>query len=217
MLHGTRDVSAKTPGGDDLTAPGDHKRGNQVPAGGVTLTVGVGIGPLGVDRGWAAAAVPAVPTTGPVAAVVWPHDLVSLYRARYGDMVRLAFLLTGSSAEAEEIVQDAFVRIRKRIDRVDNPSAYLRAAVVNGCRNRYRRILVERRHASPAERDVHDAADEMSDALSALPIRQRTVIVLRFYAAMTEAEIAASLGCRPGTVKSLCHRGLAELRRVIQP
>jgi len=150
-------------------------------------------------------------------AVVWPHDLVSLYRTRYDDMVRLAFLLTGSSAEAEEIVQEAFVKIRNRIDRVDNPSAYLRTTVVNGCRNRYRRILVERRHAEPAERASYDRVDELNDALTALAIRQRTVIVLRFYAQMSEAEIAQVLGCRPGTVKSLCHRGLCELRRVIQP
>jgi RNA polymerase sigma-70 factor (sigma-E family) len=163
------------------------------------------------------AAVPSVSTTGPLPVVAWPHDLVSLYRTRYADMVRLAFLLTGSSAEAEEIVQDAFVRIRKRIDRVDNPSAYLRAAVVNGCRNRYRRTLVERRHAVPTDRASYDRVDELRDALAALPARQRAVIVLRFYAGLTEAEIARSLGCRPGTVKSLCHRGLAELRRVIEP
>jgi RNA polymerase sigma factor (sigma-70 family) len=160
--------------------------------------------------------VPGVPTTAPVTAVVWPHDLVSLYRARYSDMVRLAFLMTGSSAEAEEIVQDAFVRVRKRIEKVDNPSAYLRATVVNGCRNRYRRILVERRHAAPSVPVVHDHVDELSDALATLSTRQRTVIVLRFYAGMSEAEIAHALSCRPGTVKSLCHRGLAELRRVIE-
>jgi RNA polymerase sigma-70 factor (sigma-E family) len=155
--------------------------------------------------------------TGPVAVVGWPLDLISLYRSRYGDMVRLAFLLTGSSAEAEEIVQEAFVRVRNRIDRVANPSAYLRAAVVNGCRNRYRRILVERRHQSPPEGAVVDPVDELSDALATLAPRQRAVIVLRFYAGLTEAEIAQVLGCRPGTVKSLCHRGLAELRRVIEP
>jgi len=179
----------------------------------------VGIGPLGLEGGWAVTAVPSAsaPTTGPLTAVAWPHDLVSLYRNRYGDMVRLAFLLTGSSAEAEEIVQEAFVRIRNRIDRVDNPSAYLRTTVVNGCRNRYRRILVERRHAVPAERSSYDPVDELSDALAALPIRQRSAIVLRFYAGLSENEIAHALGCRPGTVKSLCHRGLAELRRVVEP
>lgn len=152
-----------------------------------------------------------------MAAVVWSHDLVSLYRTRYDDMVRLAFLLTGSSAEAEEIVQDAFVRIRGRIARADNPSAYLRTAVVNGCRNHYRRIMVERRHAPQAETASHDRVDEMSDALATLSTRQRSVIVLRFYAGMTEAEIAQVLRCRPGTVKSLAHRGLAELRRIIEP
>ena len=184
---------------------------------GVTLGVGIGIGPLGVDGGFAVAALPPASITGPVPTVVWPHDLVSLYRARYTDMVRLAYLLTGSSAEAEEIVQEAFVRIRNRVERIDNPSAYLRSAVVNGCRNRYRRALVERRHAQPAERASYDRVDELSDALAMLTPRQRAVIVLRFYAGMTEREIAETLRCRPGTVKSLCHRGLAELRQVIEP
>jgi RNA polymerase sigma factor (sigma-70 family) len=169
-----------------------------------------------VEGGWVVAALPAT-TTGPSAAVAWPTDLVSLYRSRYDDMVRLAFLLTGSAAEAEEIVQEAFVRIRGRIDCVDNPAAYLRTTVVNGCRNRYRRLLVERRHDRAADRTVSDHIDELSDALAALALRQRTVIVLRFYAGLSETEIASVLGCRPGTVKSLCHRGLAELRKVIQP
>jgi DNA-directed RNA polymerase specialized sigma24 family protein len=132
-------------------------------------------------------------------------------------MVRLAFLLSGSQAEAEEIVQEAFVRVRNRIERADNPSAYLRAAVVNGCRNRYRRLMVERRHPAPAAGPVHDQVDELRDALAALGPRQRSVIVLRYYAGLSEAEIAQALGCRPGTVKSLCHRGLAELRRVLEP
>ncbi len=191
--------------------------GNHAGSFGVTLNVGVGTGRLGMDGRCAVAALPPASITGPVTAVVWPHDLVSLYRARYTDMVRLAYLMTGSSAEAEEIVQDAFVRVRNRIERVANPSAYLRTAVINGCRNRYRRILVERRHAERPEPAAYDRVDELSDALVTLSTRQRTVIVLRFYAGMTESEIAGALGCRPGTVKSLCHRGLAELRRTIQP
>jgi len=176
-----------------------------------------GVGPLATDGGYALVAVPPGVITGPLPVVVtWPHDLVSLYRTRYADLVRLAYLLTGSSADAEEIVQDAFVRVRGRIQRVDNPSAYLRATVVNGCRNRFRHLEVERRHASRAETASYDRVDELGDALAALPARQRTVIVLRYYAGMSEADIAATLGCRPGTVKSLCHRGLAELRRVIE-
>ena len=184
---------------------------------GVRTGVDASLGPFRADGGWALLATPPAPVTGPLPVVVWPHDLVSLYQARYADMVRLAFLLTGSSAEAEEIVQEAFVRIRGRIERVDNPSAYLRTTVVNGCRNRHRRVQVERRYASAGESASYDRVDELGDALAALPLRQRTVIVLRYYAGMSEADIAATLGCRPGTVKSLCHRGLAELRRVIAP
>ena len=60
-------------------------------------------------------------------------------------------------------------------------------------------------------------ADELFDALAALPSRQRAALVLRFYEDLSEADIAVALGCRPGTVKSLLHRGLAELRKVVEP
>ena len=60
-------------------------------------------------------------------------------------------------------------------------------------------------------------ADELADALAMLPARQRAAIVLRFYSDLSEAATAAALGCRPGTVGSLVHRGLAQLRRVLEP
>ena len=61
-------------------------------------------------------------------------------------MVRLAHLLTAADPAAEELVQDAFLRVRSRWDRVDNPAAYVRVAVVNACRNHQRRRVLERRH-----------------------------------------------------------------------
>ncbi len=149
----------------------------------------------------------------------WPTSLIDLYRSSYAPMVRLAYLLTGSSALAEEVVQDAFIRIRGRLGSVETPVAYLRAAVVNGSRNHHRHIEVERRLAplAAAPEAVEDQIDELGDALAGLPERQRAVLVLRYYQGLSEVEIASLLGCRPGTVKSLAYRGLAGLRKVINP
>jgi RNA polymerase sigma factor (sigma-70 family) len=146
----------------------------------------------------------------------WPASFVELYRSQHASMVRLAYLLTGSAALAEEVVQDAFVRIRPHLDQVTGPVGYLRASVVNACRNQQRRANLERRYASQLRPEVsEDRVDELRDALERLPYRQRAVVVLRYYVGCSEAEIAAQLGCRPGTVKSLGHRALAQLRTVI--
>jgi RNA polymerase sigma-70 factor (sigma-E family) len=140
-----------------------------------------------------------------------------LYRAHYGPMVRLAYLLVGSNEVAEELVQDAFVRVHRRWDGAERPAAYLRAAVVNACRSHHRRLRRERSRPPEAAEAVglptrdHD----LLEALARLPDRQRAALVLRFYEDLPEADIAAALGCRPGTVKSLLHRGLAELRKVV--
>lgn len=150
----------------------------------------------------------------------WPTGFDQLYREQYGALVRLAALLTGSAAVAEEVVQDAFVRSRGALDVADRPAAYLRVAVVNGCRTFHRRraLALGRRPragvlAEAAEPELH----ELADVLAVLPARQRSVLVLRYYADLSEAEIAEVLGCRPGTVKSLAHRGLARLRELIEP
>ncbi|MGH9070683.1 MAG: RNA polymerase sigma factor [Acidimicrobiales bacterium] len=154
--------------------------------------------------------------TGPSA---WPASLIELYRAQYAPMVRLAYLLTGSNALAEEVVQEAFIRIRGRLGSVDSPVAYLRTTVVNGSHNHHRHTEVERRLAplTATPESVTDSLDELGDALASLPERQRAVLVLRYYQDLTEAEIAQVLDCRPGTVKSLAHRGLASLRKVLEP
>ena len=140
-----------------------------------------------------------------------------LFADEYVGMVKLAHLMTGSNEAAEEIVQEAFVKVMHRWDSVRDPGAYLRTAVVNGARSWHRRRATERRHApapSGAETNL-DGPDEMADALAGLSPRQRTAVVLRFYADMSEAQIAEALGCRKGTVKSLLHRGLASLREAM--
>ena len=140
------------------------------------------------------------------------------YRATFTEMTRLAFLLTGSPETARDLVQDSFVRLHGKWDGVAEPHAYLRRTVVNACHSHHRRLRRQRqrRHAWPSQVDVADlGADEMTDAIGALPYRQRAAIVLRFWHDSSEAEIAAALGCRPGTIGSLIHRALAELRKVM--
>ena len=145
-------------------------------------------------------------------------SLADLYRLRYDAMVRLAALLLGTDATAEEIVQDCFIKVGRRWATVDHPAAYLRAAVVNACRSQRRRAALERaRRPQPIAIEADLGADEVWDALACLPYRQRAALVLRFYEDMAEPDIAAALGCRPATVRSLVHRGLAQLREVIEP
>jgi RNA polymerase sigma-70 factor (sigma-E family) len=147
----------------------------------------------------------------------WDDPLVDLYRERYEPMVRLAYLLTGDRGVAEELVQDAFVRVHRNWQRATNPPAYLRTAVVNATRSWGRHKAVEiRRQPRPPEPDVL-VADEMWDALQVLPERQRTAIVLRFYEDLPDARIAEVLGCREATVRTAIHRGLARLRKEIEP
>ena len=142
----------------------------------------------------------------------------ALYRAEWHRLVRVAYLLVGDREVARDVVQDAFVRVHGRWASVREPEAYLRRAVVNGCHSTHRRRSTERSNAPrlvaiPTTELGHD---DLADAVAALPHRQRAAIVLRFYADLTEADIAAAIGCRPGTVGPLIHRGLTRLREVIE-
>lgn len=142
-----------------------------------------------------------------------PATLADLHRRRYAPMVRLATLLLGSQAQAEEVVQDCFVRMCSRFERLEEPSAYLRVAVVNACRSAGRRRALERTRPALERPECAELdALELLDALSSISSRQRAALVLRYYEGMSGQEIARALGCRPGTVKSLIHRGLERLR-----
>lgn len=145
----------------------------------------------------------------------WPDGLVALYEERRLALVRVAYLLTSDREVAEEVVHDAVLALRPRWDAIDDPPAYLRTAVVNRCRSWLRRQRTARAHVPPRAEEVGLGADELWDALSRLDERRRTAIVLRFYVDLPEPEIAAVLGCRPATVRSLVHRGLAQLRKEI--
>lgn len=154
-------------------------------------------------------------------AVSAPASFDELYRAQWASQVRFAALTTGSVATAEEIVQDAFVDLHRRWNRVQLPVAYLRHSVVHGCIGWVRRRQTEHRYAQrelvapPVHVDAHLV--ELVDALAVLSPRQRAAVVLRYVDDLSEAEIARALGCRPGTVKSLLSRALATLQEVLTP
>lgn len=140
-----------------------------------------------------------------------------LYGLEYQPMVRLAFVLLGRDGPAEEVVQDAFARVYERWDSLHTPGGYLRTCVVNGCRDTLRRQrLAVWKRPDPGPQSAELGADHLTDALAALSPNRRAAIVLRYYGDLSEAEIAASLGVRPGTVKSMLHRSLIQLRGVIE-
>lgn len=148
-----------------------------------------------------------------------PDHLERLYRDEFASMARLAHLLTGSNQAAEDIAQEAFLRVEGRVLEVENPTAYLRATVVNLSKNWQRsgarRSLRERRTVGRQGTVVIEVGghDELLAVIDELPFRQRAVLVARYWLDLPEAEIAALVGCRPGTVKSLNSRALAALRR----
>jgi RNA polymerase sigma-70 factor (sigma-E family) len=152
--------------------------------------------------------------------------VTGLFRAHHLELVRLALLMTGDLAAAEDVVQDAFEQLHRRwpsLQRQGSGLAYVRSSVLNGCRSVHRRARVARRHAprlaEPPATGADTAAGERSDLMTALlglPRRQREVLVLRYYADLDVAEVAATLRIGPSTVRSTTTRGLAALARLLQ-
>ena len=154
--------------------------------------------------------------------------VTALFREHHLELVRLALLMTGDLATAEDVVQDAFEHLHRHWRRLREPGsglAYARTSVVNGCRMAHRRRAVARRYAprlagsAAAGPDATAAmADEseMVAALGVLPRRQREILVLRFYADLAPAEVAATLRISESTVRSATSRGLAGLARVLE-
>lgn len=140
-----------------------------------------------------------------------------LFRQRYGPMVGLATLLSGSRVVAEEVVMDAFERLIPRIEDLDEPVGYLRTAVVNGVRAHHRRKVVAERFR-PSQVDGASSPvelDEFWDRLRGLRDGERSCLVLRYYEDLSLSEIADVLGMPLGTVKSHMHRGIAALRDML--
>jgi RNA polymerase sigma-70 factor (sigma-E family) len=171
------------------------------------------------------ARLPATFSSGPT---VWSgvrspgRDCGEFVAARHAPMLRAAFLLTGSQQDAEDLVQDALVRVVGRWARVsaaDDPVAYADRMLVNAfLTGRRRRWHGEIPHADPPDAigdggyERVDERDRLRRALLALPARQRAAVVLRHYEQQSEAQTATVMGCSVGTVKSLTSRGLAALR-----
>ena len=155
--------------------------------------------------------------------------LAELYRRHHPDAVRLAWLITGNEAQAEDLAHDAFIKVAGRFGDLRDPAAfepYLKRTVINLANSFFRRRRVERAYLESRGRDPapppgsagHDPVEreDMWRRLIVLPARQRAAIVLRYYEDLTEQQTADMLGCPVGTVKSLVSRGLDALRREVE-
>jgi len=144
--------------------------------------------------------------------------------ARWASLVRLAYGLTGDRWLAEDVAQAALASAYAawwRVRRADDPDAYVRRILVNTSNRRFRRRRVTEHAQEPAElpdRAVTDPSDligqrsALLSALRELPGRQRAIVVLRYWEDLSDAQVAAALGCTEGTVRSQASRALAKLR-----
>ena len=153
--------------------------------------------------------------------------LALLYQRHYPELARLAFALTGDWSLAEELAQDAFVRVWRswtNLRQQESAPAYLRTTVLNLARTSMRRRLREFRGVQEAgaareqqrgEPAVPGARVDVLRALAHLPQRKRECVVLRYYLDLSEAQTAHALGISVGTVKSQTARALQQLRPLL--
>ena len=146
-----------------------------------------------------------------------------LFREHARSLVRLARLFADDRNAAEDLVQEAFIRLRRSFHRIESPTrtvAYLRSIVLNLARDHNRRGLMSLRHRMPEEENRLSAEDrivvredqqQVIDALQALPLRQRDCLVLKYYADLSIPDIAMTLGISVNSVKTHLQRGMAVL------
>ena len=153
--------------------------------------------------------------------------VAALYSDHAVSLIRLAYLMLGDRAAAEDAVQDAFFGLYRHWDQLADPGralGYVRTAVLNGCRSALRRQAASRKLAlhSTAEISAEAAVlsreerEEVMRAVRRLPDRQREALVLRFYLDLPEREIARIMGLRPGSVRSATHRALRALGQSLE-
>lgn len=166
----------------------------------------------------------------PVGRTEWSAELavIELYAMHYSALVRLAVMLVRDTPTAEEVVQDAFIAMHdawERLRDTERALAYMRQSVVNRSRSVLRhRMVVEKNQQKPppdmpsAEHGALTLLERSAviAALRGLPARQREAIVLRYYADLSEAEIAAAMRISRGAVKSHTSRGMAALRVALE-
>jgi RNA polymerase sigma-70 factor (sigma-E family) len=155
------------------------------------------------------------------------RSVTELFTEHHLGLVRLALLMVGDLATAEDVVQDAFEQLHRRWRGLRQQSSaldYARSAVLNGCRSVLRRRLVARRHEGripgppPYGADAVIALEQRSELIGAfgsLPRRQREVLALRYYLDLSVADTAATLRISEGAVRSTASRGLAALARAL--
>jgi RNA polymerase sigma-70 factor (sigma-E family) len=152
-----------------------------------------------------------------------------MYQREATTLVRLARLFTDDRSSAEDVVQEAFIRLFHSAHRIADrgrATAYLRSIVLNLARDQNRRGLMSLRHQDagvmgrppelPDEQVVRtEAQAAVLDALRAVSPRQRDCLVLRYYMDLSEAEIAGTLDISPNSVKTHCRRGLAAMAELL--
>jgi RNA polymerase sigma-70 factor (sigma-E family) len=163
-------------------------------------------------------------TAGGAALPASDHLVDELYRGHALRLTRMALLLLGDKASAEDVVQEAFLGLFRGLGRLSDPSraaGYLRVSVLNGCRSvlraRKRATLRQAEPPGPAVWSAESAVlageeqREVLQAVARLPRRQREVLVLRYFLGLSDSEIAADLEVSRGTVASTASRALAAL------
>jgi RNA polymerase sigma-70 factor (sigma-E family) len=167
------------------------------------------------------------PGPGPGSPTAAEASVTDLYQAHALRLIRLAYLMLGDRAGAEDVVQEAFCGLYRRWPRLADPGRavpYLRASVLNGCRSQLRR------RARPPARQVQQQAPDSAEtavlaseeraavhrALRRLPDRQREAVLLRYYLDLSAEEAAVTMGIGPSSVRSATHRALAALGHLLQ-
>ena len=159
------------------------------------------------------------------------QQIAAIYDQHYGHLCELAYMIMGDRYLAEEIVMEALMKTYTgwgRIREKDKAPVYLKRAVINLCRTKIRRKMIERRANAVAiateerrepdwDPERHETAREVWAAVKELPLRQRSCIVLFYAQRMTDSEIAEVLDCSVGTVRSQLSRARAKLKRALDP
>ncbi len=147
-----------------------------------------------------------------------PVDWEALVTQNEDRLYRAALAILGDPQEAEDAVQDAFVRfLEKAPDHLENPSAWLMRVLVNGCRSRLRLAW---RRVDPLPDTLPAPGPEEGQELEelySLPPADRALIHLHYYEGYSTAELAKMLGCRPGTVRSRLFRARERLKKLLEP